>query len=245
MSEFDEQVLSSIDPEETADPEAPTPEPEPTPEPDPIWKTAGFESEEQFVKKVSNLSKWEKELNAQSSTLGAQKKQMQSQPEPEPVSEDGDIWDDLDPVVAKKLQRAIDKRAKEVIACTVGPQAEVAAELFNDSAEETMNTFAKDNGLDADELYSFMQTNDLLPAKPSLSLLKKQMSLAANALKGQNLDSIIESKVAEQLASMKKDGAYVKAGEPAPTKEPSEKEKSEVDPTNFTSMLKKVGLGKL
>jgi hypothetical protein len=236
MSDFDEAVLPTPDPEPDPVPE-PEPTPEPTPEPDPIWKKAGFDTEEAMVKKLSGLSEWEKDLQRKSSTLGAQEKHA-----PAPVVDDDDPFAGLDPASAKMLERAIDKRASKLIDSRVGVQTRVAAELFNDNAEKLLNQAAEANGLDPDDLHRFMADNELLPTEPSLKQLASKLELAVAAKKGQTIDDIVEQRLADKMAELKKEGAEVRSVDPVTKKEPEGAEES-FKPTSFLDNLKRFSKG--
>lgn len=241
MSDFEDAIMPTPDPEPEPETEAPESEPvEPEPEPEPVWKKYGFETEEAFDKKVSNLSAWEREVNRKASTLGAQEKQQIPAEIPEPSD---DLWDDLDPATAKKLKAAIQKEAAAYVESTVGPQAKVAEEMFNDNAADVFKSYAETEGIDADELYAFMGDNNLFPDRPSISALKQKLDLAASAFRGRNVDAIVEKRLAEEMGKLKKDGAEVKAVEPAAKKEP-ETPGDDFLATDFLGKLRGLGSGK-
>jgi hypothetical protein len=239
VSDFDETVMPETPASEPEEPVAPAEEQEPEPEPEPLWKRQGFDTEEAFEKKVSGLSAWEKELNRKASILGAQEKSA-----PAPVEEtDDDLWADLDPATAKKLKAAIASEARAIVESTVGPKADVAEELFNENAADLFKSFSEKQGIDADELYGFMGDHGLFPQRASLALLKQQLALAADAYKGRNVESIVDKRVAEELAKLKKDGAEVTAVSPAAKKQPEDKE-DDFDKLSFTEKLKAAATGK-
>ena len=239
MSDFDDVVLQS-EPETPSEPEVPeevVEEEVQESEPEvPVWEKYGFDSQESMDKKLKGLNDWEKALQREASLLGAQKKAI---PEPEP-DPDGDIFDQLDTKTAEQFRKAIQREAQAIVTKTVGPQAEVAEELFNDNAAALFKSFSEDNGIDSDELYAFMGEHSLFPAKPSLSLLKNQLALAADAYKGRNVETLVEKRLAEEMAKLKKDGAEVKAVEPTGKKEPDGAE----DDFSKLSFLDKLSLAR-
>lgn len=240
MSDFDDVIgLSEETPEETpeATPEAPA-------EP-PAWEKAGYTSEDEALEALAKIADERKRINDEKSELGRLRKQIEqekyTQP-PAPVSDD--IFEQLDPTVAKQLREAIQREAQMVVAQTVGPQAKVAEELFNTTAEQLFKSTAENAGIESDDLYSFMQENNLFPASPSIDELAKKLDFATAAYKGKNLDSEVNKRVAEEIAKLKKDGAEVKAVSPAAKKEPDSEDEG-IEKMGFAQMLKAVATGKL
>ena len=233
-------------PVETTEPEA-APEAEPAAiepaeevvaELEPLWKRAGFADEETYERKVMGLSNWEKDLNKKSSKLGAEAK-------PQPVApSDGDIFDDLDPQYAEKFRKAIQVEASRIVDERYSAQSQVTNEMFRTAAEKLFAKAAEDNDVSSDELYEFMDTHDLLPANPSLKDLQSKIELAASAMKGRSIDYLVDKKLAEKLADLKKVGGEVKAVAPASTVSPKEEKDDDEENLSFSQFIKRAVTGK-
>lgn len=225
MSDFDSIVL----PEPTPEPEPETietPE-EAAPEPEPWYKQAGFEDEESAIKKVKGLSTWERDLQRQSTELGAKKK------DPEPaIADEDDLFANLDPKEAEALKRAIRREAEAVISSTVGPKADLAEELFNQSSRKAFLAFAESAHVDPETIAGIMEDHNLWPSEPSLEALTHQMEAAAAIHRSREFDPEAERERirAEVLKEQVKDGSSVKAVEPSKP-EVTDKETDPLDET--------------
>ena len=238
MSDFDDIVM----PEETP---AEEPTPEVAPEP-PAWEKAGYSSEDEALAALTKINEERKRINDEKSELGRLKKQIEQERFTQPAAPvSDDLFEQLDPAVAKQLKEAIQREAQMVVAQTVGPQARVAEELFNTTAEQLFKTTAENAGIESDDLYAFMQENNLFPAAPSIDELAKKLDFATAAYKGKNLDAEVDKRVAEELAKLKKEGAEVKAVSPAAKKEPSSDDPDEFEKMGFAEKLKAIATGKL
>lgn len=212
---------------------------------EPKWKSLGFETEDALYERVSKLDEERKRVNDEKSELGRLKKEIAEMkaaiPKPE---DDDDLFTQLDPKTAEQFRKAIQKEAKALIETQFGPQAEVAAEVFNETAESRLTKYAESSGLDKDELLTFMSENNLLPAQPSIRAFESGLKLAVDAFKGRNVQAEVDKRVAAELAKLKAEGAEIKDVEQKGKKAPDEEEK---DPTmgTFASMLKAVASGKL
>lgn len=191
MSDFD----SIVNPDPTPDPEPEqpaevaeevTPEPEPQPEApaeEPLWKKAGFDDEDSFIKKVSNLTLWEREVQRRASEAGKQPTAQPTEPSDDPWAKfdaDADTISALKAAVASEAQRV----AQSLIASEVAPRTQMAEEVFRDGARKTFEGFAASNNLETDELTQVMDAYGLWPQNPSIAELNAQLEAGAAILKG-------------------------------------------------------------
>lgn len=178
------------------------PEEEVTEPEEPVWKKAGFDSEDDFVKKASNLNKWERDLRYES--------MKKSKDEPEPTKPEPEDDVELAPAEMKVLEKAFKK------VYGIGPEDIDQLKAFaNGYARESetrvkqyVDEFAESNpDVPFDEVVELAKQYNLPASTPEE--LKEALVKAKGLWTVQNLDTVMESKKKEWLEEVQKGGDVI------------------------------------
>jgi len=166
-----------------------------------LSKLLGAEVKPEDIDKFKNLDKWEAKLRRKSMEVAEVKHER---PADAPKSDT--------PEFDEATQRALD----EYLAAKVGPVLSAYQVQFNESAQDTVESFLKEHPDIADESPEFIARAKQLWTEPSIRNLKKALSGAYAEISADpdKLEARIKAEVEKRLAAGIKDGEEVVSVKP-------------------------------
>lgn len=199
-------------------------------------KSLGYSSWDDLDKKVSNLNKWEKEVQAEAMANAQYRKNLTEMQQAEATpSERPSRVADIDPEVRQTLEEVFDEFAAQKL----GPVLNEATVSIEDQAAMMLdNFFGSHPDMDRDEFIHVMDTEELWPQQRSLRQLSKALDRGVRLMESQkevDIEGIKQEAKEEVIKELKAKGVEVVDIKP---KKGSESESPKEEPATWVERMK-------